>query len=99
MRCSTGSRHCWTWHGYPMRSQKMPNNPLPRDVVMLVDDNPDELGMLAEAMEQAGFGVLAAPSGTDALNLLGQAMPNLVVLDAVMPGLDGFETCRRIKSD
>jgi DNA-binding response OmpR family regulator/DNA-binding CsgD family transcriptional regulator len=66
---------------------------------MLVDDNPDELAMLAEAMEQAGFGVLAAPSGTEALSLLGRAMPNLVVLDAVMPGLDGFETCRKIKSE
>ncbi len=68
-------------------------------MVMLVDDNHDELGLLVDAMEQAGFTALAATSGEAALGLLDRVMPNLVVMDAVMPGLDGFETCRRIKSE
>jgi DNA-binding NarL/FixJ family response regulator len=70
-----------------------------RDLVMMVDDNKDELAMLGDAMAHAGFGTLAAGSGAAALTLLERAMPNLIVLDAVMPGLDGFETCRRIKAE
>jgi len=77
----------------------MPSNGGPRDIVMMVDDNGDELAMLSDAMAHAGFGTLAAGSGTAALELLERAMPNLIVLDAVMPGLDGFETCRRIKAE
>jgi len=76
---------------------KMPSSP--REIVMMVDDDADELIMLGEAMEHAGFGTLAAASGNAALELLGRAMPDLIVLDALMPGLDGFETCRRIKAD
>jgi DNA-binding response OmpR family regulator/DNA-binding CsgD family transcriptional regulator len=75
----------------------MPNSP--GDIVMMVDDDGDELGMLGQAMEHAGFGTLAAVSGNAALELLGRAIPDLIVLDALMPGLDGFETCRRIKAD
>ncbi len=77
----------------------MPNSMTPRDVVMMVDDNGDELAMLSDAIEHAGFGTLSADSGGAALALLERAMPNLIVLDAVMPGLDGFETCRRIKAE
>jgi DNA-binding response OmpR family regulator/DNA-binding CsgD family transcriptional regulator len=75
----------------------MPNSP--REIVMMVDDDADELTMLGEAMEHAGFGTLAAASGNAALELLSHATPDLIVLDALMPGLDGFETCRRIKAD
>jgi len=77
----------------------MPSNVSSRDIVMMVDDNGDELAMLSEAMEHAGFGTLAASSGMAALELIERAMPNLIVMDAVMPGLDGFETCRRIKAE
>jgi len=68
-------------------------------MVMLVDDSQDELGLLVDAMEQAGFTAFAATSGEAALSLLDRIVPNLMVLDAVMPGLGGFETCRRIKSE
>ena len=75
----------------------MPNSP--RDIVMMVDDDADELMMIGESMEHAGLATLAAPSGNAALELLERATPDLIVLDALMPGLDGFETCRRIKAD
>jgi len=70
-----------------------------RDTVMIVDDNHDELHLLVDAIEDAGITALAATNGAAALSLLDKLIPNLVVLDAVMPGLDGFETCRRIKSE
>lgn len=77
----------------------MQNSLQPRDMVMLVDDSHDELRLLVDAFEQAGFTALAATNGEAALGLLDKVMPNLVVLDAMMPGLDGFETCRRIKGE
>ncbi len=70
-----------------------------QEIVMMVDDHRDELTMLSDAMAGAGFGTITAESGSAALGLLERAVPNLIVLDAVMPGLDGFETCRRIKAE
>ncbi len=70
-----------------------------REIVLLVDDSPETLRMLTEAMEEAGLTVLVARDGQAALDLLGRVDPDVVLLDAVMPGLDGFETCRRLKAD
>lgn len=72
---------------------------LPRDIVLLVDDSPEALGFLTEALEQSGFSVLIATSGSAALNIAERITPDLILLDAVMPGMDGFETCRRIKGN
>jgi DNA-binding response OmpR family regulator len=69
----------------------------PRDIVLVVDDSPATLGMLNEALEQAGYTVLVAQSGTTALTLVERVTPDIVLMDALMPGLDGFETCRRMK--
>jgi DNA-binding NarL/FixJ family response regulator len=66
-------------------------------MILVVDDNRDEVALLVETLEQAGFTALAATSGEMALTLLERVVPHLVVMDAVMPGLDGFETCRRIR--
>lgn len=71
----------------------------PRDIVLLVDDSPEALGFLTEALEQSGFSVLIATSGQAALNIVERVTPDLVLLDAVMPGLDGFETCLRLKAN
>lgn len=68
-----------------------------RDMILVVDDTPDTLGFLTEAIEQADLTVLVAVDGESALELLGQITPDLILMDAVMPGLDGFETCRRLK--
>ncbi|MCJ8519678.1 DNA-binding response OmpR family regulator [Pseudorhizobium tarimense] len=72
---------------------------LPRDIVLLVDDSPEALGFLTEALEQSGFSVLIATSGQAALNIVERITPDLILLDAVMPAMDGFETCRRLKAN
>ena len=75
----------------------MAETALPRDIVLLVDDSPEALGFLTEALEKSGFSVLIATSGQAALNIVERITPDLILLDAVMPGMDGFETCRRLK--
>jgi DNA-binding response OmpR family regulator len=69
----------------------------PSDIVLVVDDSPATLGMLNEALENAGYTVLVAQSGAAALTLVERVTPDIVLMDALMPGLDGFETCRRMK--
>ncbi len=71
----------------------------PRDIVLIVDDSPEALGFLTEALEQTGFSVLIATSGTSALNIVDRITPDIILLDAVMPGLDGFETCLKLKAN
>ncbi len=69
-----------------------------RDIVLVVDDTPDTLGFLTAALEHAGLTALVATGGGAALALLEHATPDLILLDAAMPSMDGFETCRRIKN-
>lgn len=69
-----------------------------QDIVLLVDDSPESLGFLTSALEDAGVTVLVAKSGEAALNIAQRVTPDVVLMDAVMPGLDGFETCRRLKA-
>jgi DNA-binding response OmpR family regulator/DNA-binding CsgD family transcriptional regulator len=68
-----------------------------RDTVLVVDDTPETLGFLTDTLDHAGFTVLIATDGESALNLVDQITPDLVLMDAVMPGMNGFETCRRLK--
>src|ERR1044072_8102899 len=70
-----------------------------RDTLLVVDDPPETLGFLTDTLDHAGFTVLIATDGESALRLLDQITPDLVLMDAVMPGLNGFETCRRMKRD
>ena len=70
-----------------------------RPSVLLVDDVPANLSVLLDFLTGAGFEVLAADSGERALLQLAHRRPDLILLDVMMPGLDGFETCRRLKSD
>lgn len=69
-----------------------------RDVVLVVDDAPQSLGALCHELEAEGYTVLVAPDGESALQQLDLAVPDAILLDALMPGLDGFETCRRVKA-
>ncbi len=68
-----------------------------RDTILVVDDTPETLGFLTDTLDHSGFTVLIATDGESALALLEQITPDLVLMDAVMPGLNGFETCRRMK--
>ncbi len=67
------------------------------DVVLIVDDVPDNLAVLHDALDESGYTVLVATSGETALARAAQVLPDVVLLDAVMPGMDGFEVARRLK--
>jgi CheY-like chemotaxis protein/DNA-binding CsgD family transcriptional regulator len=68
------------------------------DVVLIVDDVPDNLSVLHDALDESGYSVLVATSGEAALQRARQALPDIVLLDAVMPGMDGFEVARQLKA-
>ena len=68
-----------------------------RDIVLVVDDSPETLSFLTEAIEGSGSTVLVAVDGESALALIERVTPDLILLDAVMPGIGGFETCLRLK--
>jgi DNA-binding response OmpR family regulator len=69
-----------------------------RGTVLVVDDAPDTLRMLCDALAQEGYTVLVARDGQQALARLDVITPDAILMDAVMPGLSGFETCQRIKN-
>ncbi len=68
------------------------------DVVLIVDDVPDNLSLLHDALDDAGYTVLVATHGEAALQRALQAVPDVILLDAIMPGMDGFEVARRLKA-
>lgn len=74
-------------------------NDKPRTIILVVDDAPDSLRFLTDTLEGEGYGVRIARDGQAALESLAAELPDLVLMDAVMPGIDGFETTRRIKAD
>jgi DNA-binding NarL/FixJ family response regulator len=76
---------------------KMAAPPRRQDTVLVIDDAPESLRFLTDALELAGITVLVATSGQAALELLDHVVPDLILMDAVMPGLDGFQTTVRIK--
>jgi DNA-binding NarL/FixJ family response regulator len=68
-------------------------------IVLVVDDSPETLGMLNEALETAGYTVLIALEGKQALTIADKITPDIILLDALMPNMDGFETCLNIKAN
>jgi DNA-binding NarL/FixJ family response regulator len=70
-----------------------------RDVALVVDDSPETLRLLTDALDGAGMTVMVALDGAAAMRIVDQITPDIVLLDAVMPGMDGFETCRRLRRD
>jgi len=74
-------------------------NAYQEDTVLLVDDLPQSLGALVQELEADGYTVLVAHSGEAALQRLDLVTPDAILLDARMPGLSGFETCRRLKAN
>lgn len=67
--------------------------------VLVVDDSPDALFMLCDALKLEGMDVLTCNSGRQAISLANSSSPDIVLMDAVMPGLDGFETCQILKAE
>lgn len=67
--------------------------------ILAVDDVPANLDVLSQALEAGGYNVLVATSGETALDLVTRIEPDLILLDVMMPGIDGFETCRRLKAN
>src|SRR3954470_22878137 len=65
--------------------------------ILVVDDTPANLSLLLGALSDAGHEILVAESGRSALSLLEHTTPDLVLMDLVMPGMDGIATCRRMK--
>lgn len=77
----------------------MTTDPSKRGVALVVDDSPETLRLLTDALDGAGMTVMVAMDGAAAMRIVDQITPDIVLLDAVMPGMDGFETCRRLKRD
>jgi DNA-binding response OmpR family regulator len=80
-----------------MREPTVSNAPF-SGVVLVVDDSPENLSMLTEALDQAGYTVLVAVDGSSAIERAKLAAPDAILLDAVMPELNGFDTCIQLKS-
>ena len=72
-----------------------PHNPQ----ILLVDDNPTNLQVLYQTLSGGGYRLLAARSGKDAIDIAQRVAPDLILLDVMMPGMDGFETCAHLKGD
>src|SRR5215470_1508998 len=71
----------------------------PSDLILIVDDNETGLYHKEQVLTRAGYDVIKADNGLEALRLVSEREPRLVVLDVQLPGMDGWEVCRRIKSD
>ena len=75
----------------------MPQRPAP--TILVVDDSPSVVAMASAYLRDHGLRALAASDGENALQKARDARPDLILLDVVMRGMDGFETCRRLKAD
>ena len=79
--------------------QQSKSNDLPAPVILMVDDNEINLQTLYQTLDGQGYNLLIARSGEDALRIAAKANPDLILLDVMMPGIDGYETCARLKED
>ncbi len=77
----------------------MGNSSSEAESILLVDDNPTNLQVLFQTLEGVGCKLLIAKNGTGALAIAGKAMPDLILLDIMMPDIDGYEVCSKLKAD
>ena len=70
----------------------------PKEKLLVADDNPVNINVLRDALEPHGYEILAAPNGETALKIAQRALPGLILLDIMMPGMDGFALCRLLKA-
>jgi signal transduction histidine kinase len=66
--------------------------------ILIVDDNPTNLGVISDTLRERGFRIIVARDGENGIKRAELGHPDLILLDVMMPGIDGFETCRRLKS-
>jgi DNA-binding NarL/FixJ family response regulator len=83
----------------PQSTDPKITDPKRRDVALVIDDSPETLRLLTDALDRAGMTVMVAMDGAAAMRIVEQITPDIVLLDAMMPGIDGFETCRLLKRD
>lgn len=67
--------------------------------ILVVDDEPDILALAVERLKKAGYQILSAVSSEEALEILAKEMPDLILLDLLLPGMQGDELCKKLKSD
>ena len=67
--------------------------------ILAVDDKLENLKVLIRYLQDSGFELMVAQSGEETLNHVERIIPDIILLDVLMPGIDGFETCRRLKAD
>lgn len=80
-----------------LRFDLVPLQPM-TETILIVDDTPANLGVLVETLGVAGYRLMVAEDGEEALEQTSKTQPDLILLDVMMPGIDGFETCRRLKA-
>jgi signal transduction histidine kinase len=85
----------------PEPSSREPSAPKPASfgLILIVDDTPLNVRLLSSILEIEGYSVVTASNGPDALKLVPETQPDVVLLDVMMPGMDGFEVCRRLRAD
>src|SRR5512139_142444 len=67
--------------------------------ILIVDDIPANLKILCDVLQPEGYRIFTASNGTDALRIAARSLPDIILLDIMMPGMDGYEVCRRLKQD
>ena len=67
--------------------------------ILVVDDSPTELQLMVEPLKEQGYEVITATNGIEALEQVAKELPSLILLDVLMPGKNGFQVCRQLKSD
>lgn len=71
----------------------------PNSIVMIVDDTPNNLALLSDTLSESGYRVLVATDGNSALEQIQFLRPDIILLDVLMPGINGYETCKRLKAN
>jgi len=75
------------------------NTALQNETILIVDDTPENLAVLSDMLSEYGYRVLVATDGISALEQIKHLQPDIILLDVIMPGIDGFETCQRLKDN
>lgn len=94
LRCNRGAVNASA-----LRERTPPTPAADAQTILVVDDTPANLAVLTDLLDRRGFEVAIAPDGETALARLAGVRPDLILLDVNMPGIDGFEVCRRLKAD